>query len=245
MPRRKRTGKRRAEPLAQLDGADRVTLLAGWQPPEGEHERSGTKLRTIEDVRAAWEIHRDDGFLQPDQYGRRAWGWWECEAPEPRDPRISEFGQLVRLDLLTKENIRRLRSRFDDEMKRYEASDDKEFGAVEEGEALDVLDLLSEEEQRVVRSTKREHEEDEKRWEEEERRNEQEHRGDQPGPTHEAIDRGDVDQRSARSPRPHLERGRAMQEAIEERFTNAEYTREVRRLGIENEPFRPGESWTP
>ena len=44
---------------------------------------------------------------------------------------------------------------------------------------------------------------------------------------------------------PHLERVRAMQEAIEERFADAEYAREVRRLGIENELFSPEESWTP
>ena len=238
MSRRRRNPKRRAEPLAHLDGSDMVTLLAGWQLPEGEHERLRTKLQTLEDVRAAWEIHRLDGFLQPNEYGRRAWGWWEFDAPEPRDSRISEYAQLVRLDLLTAENVRRLRGRFNQEMVRYAASDDKDFGAVEEGEALALLGLLSEEEQRVVRSTKREHEEDEKRWEEEKAGMIAEN--SEPVKNVETVPSG-----TAPNSTPHLERGRAMQEAVEERFTNAEYAREVRRLGINTGLFSPEESWTP
>ena len=165
MPRRKRAGKRRAEEFAHLDGHDMVTLLAGWEPPASEHERSRTQLQTLEDCRAAWEIHRQDGFLQSDQYGRCAWAWWEFDA-QPKDRGLSEYAQLARWGLLTEENIKRIRGRFDQEMIRYESSHDKEeFGAVEEGEALAVLGLLSEEEQQLVRDAKRDVEQLDRKWE--------------------------------------------------------------------------------
>lgn len=155
MPRRLRINKRRANPLAQLDGPDWLTLLAGWTPP---NDRDRTKLRTIEDCRAAWELHGEDGFLQPNECGRRPWAWWEFDAPKS-DANLSEYARLAKWNLLTDDNIRWLRERFDLQRHLHRGThtlSPGDFDAIEEGEALGWLGLLTPDEQIFVRAAREE-----------------------------------------------------------------------------------------
>ena len=90
--------------------------------------------------------------------------------PRSANPRLSELAQLAQWGLLTEGQIQRNRRRFRDEVERCRQDPDRVhlFNALEEGEALDFLGLLTDDERRLVRTARRAFDADTKRWEIEE-----------------------------------------------------------------------------
>ena len=107
----RKTAARRKLSLGGLDILDIMALSHG---PGGEREH-GEELKTLySENREAFaglrdpqrQVQRGDSFRHFP--GRRFWVWWQCDAPEPRDPEIPEIEQLDRLGLLTDEELRML-----------------------------------------------------------------------------------------------------------------------------------------
>lgn len=94
--------------VSDLSPADALSLVCGWPPPDG----CLTDFRSIEEVREAWEAHREDfltmqswngdqgeDLLAAHRPGERPWAWWTFDQRRemPRDqPRV-----LRKLGLLT------------------------------------------------------------------------------------------------------------------------------------------------
>ena len=51
----------------------------------------------LADMRAAWEVFRDEIMGEWSEPDRRPWAWWLFDAPESRDNDIPEAAQLRRM----------------------------------------------------------------------------------------------------------------------------------------------------
>jgi hypothetical protein len=92
MPRRRRLVKGR---LDRLTFEQETELLHG-------HTFFGEGFAKDDEAgkRAAWNAHRDLLMAKWEEYDRpglRPWGWWQWDAPEPRDKKQHEALQLLRL----------------------------------------------------------------------------------------------------------------------------------------------------
>lgn len=147
MPRKPRHPKRRpeADPFAVL-GMWWLDLLGGFCDPSDPF------------TKAMWERHRNDRCFDPDMYGERPWGWWQFEAPKfdapKRDKKLSHYAQLARWKLLTDEHVRNLRKWFEERKKMYEYKKDLSDIAMEAGEGLAELGLLTKDEHELVRAAR-------------------------------------------------------------------------------------------
>jgi len=98
MPRRRRLVKGRRD---RLTNGQRLELLTGhaWFACPGVPEEAG--FGDDETARrAAWEAYREQLLVESEaegQAGRRPWGWWRYDAPEPRDKHRHETLQLLAL----------------------------------------------------------------------------------------------------------------------------------------------------
>ena len=99
MPGKRRNAKSRRRELTM----EMILELSwiGWHPPSRPHDRA-TRLGlfTIEDVRDAWNEFRTKLMADYDRPGKRPWGWWRFDSPEPRDESVDEAEQLRHLGLL-------------------------------------------------------------------------------------------------------------------------------------------------
>jgi len=93
MPRRRRVEKRRT---SELDDQQVFELILG--PPA-----HGSAFASDDERRIAWELHRARFLDRTDNPGRRPWGWWQYESPEPRDHGEHPTLQLMRMGCLPRE----------------------------------------------------------------------------------------------------------------------------------------------
>ena len=111
--RRKNTS-RRKQNLANLDLPDMLSMLHGPNPAGGISSDEITQL--YKENRAVFDVLRKPHEIaKPDDTfghfpGERCWGWWQCDAPEPRNDELPEIEQLNRLGLLSDAELRLLES---------------------------------------------------------------------------------------------------------------------------------------
>ena len=70
-----------------------------YLPPEEQQT-------VLEQMRQAWPLLRQqafDAFYSMRRVAERPWGWWQFEAPEQRSETETEYEQLLRLGLLSKQ----------------------------------------------------------------------------------------------------------------------------------------------
>ena len=102
------------------------------------------------------EMWRRHGNREPNAFGMRDWGWWQYEAPGPRDPGLSGYGQLAKWGLLTEQNIRNIRRHFDERIKLYHLYDGNDLSHIDlaMGEGLADMNLLGQEDRALVRAAR-------------------------------------------------------------------------------------------
>lgn len=109
--------KRKSRRELSLSIPQTLKLYSGWKEPKTDFEINREvapySFRIEDDVKEAWEYHRDINdifyiWAEPDddrfntQAGRRPWAYWQFNAPEPRDYSQHEELQLLKMDVLTK-----------------------------------------------------------------------------------------------------------------------------------------------
>ena len=113
MPRPRRRGRQKRE----FD-SDLLSQLLGFSLFHWPRSRGDVLWQQLEE---AWAVLGDElahyhmqepgsvsedaryGFRAPEGPGHRPWGWWEFDAPEPRNREEPEADQLLRLGMLTAE----------------------------------------------------------------------------------------------------------------------------------------------
>ncbi len=80
MPRRRRRAKSRRWP-AWHEFPGWFDLLLGWCEPKTEFDFGRATMKTVDEVREAWEYYKGE-ILTSCRMGSRPWGWWLFTAPE-------------------------------------------------------------------------------------------------------------------------------------------------------------------